>query len=176
MRNRSIGLSALLLFLAMTVGCAPPPPYLRNYRFAPEPALAVMFKPGSQAPALSVMVSVIGIRRGDPDKSIPPAVELRMRFENNGKEPARFDPQTLVLVTGSLQSFAPPQVHPPTTIQIEPGQTQMANVFFQFPPGSSPATMPLDALRLRWEVQLEGKPYLQTVVFERASPLYYDAQ
>ena len=162
-------------FLISSVGCAPPPPYLRGYRFAPEPALAVMFKPGTQTPALSVLTSVIGIRRGNPDSAIPPAVEIRMRFENTGQEAATFDPKSLVLVTGSLQSFTcSRRCIRRNFFQIAPGQTQTASVFFPFPPGMNPRMMSLDALRLRWQVTIEEKPYLQTVVFERASPLYYD--
>ena len=127
-----------------------------------------MFKPGTQTPALSALVSVIGIRRGNPDSGIPPAVEIRMRFENTGEEPATFDPKTVVLVNAALQSFAPPEVHPPKTVQILPGQTQMISVFFPFPPGMSPQMMPLDAVRLRWQISIDDKPYLQSVVLRAA--------
>ena len=133
-----------------------------------------MFKPGSQSPTVSVMASVIGIRRGDPDRGIAPAVEIRMRFENSDSQPASFDPHSLALVTGRLEPLGTPEVHPPTALQILPGQPQTISTFFPLPPGTNPRTMPLDALRLRWEITLDGKPYLQTVVFERASPLYYD--
>ncbi|HET6250825.1 MAG TPA: hypothetical protein VFE47_24255 [Tepidisphaeraceae bacterium] len=171
MKFRKLGTLSTLLLVAVAIGCAPPPPYLRNYRFAPEPALTVMLKPGTQTPALSVLVSVIGIRRGDPDHGVPPAVEIKMRFENSGAETVTFDPQSLQLQTGSLQSFAKPEVHPPRAMEIAPGQTQSASLFFPFQPGASPGTVALDALRLRWQIIIDGKPYLQTVTFERASPL-----
>jgi len=176
MRMKTAGVLFGALFL-ISAGCASrSSPYVEGFRYAPEPALAVMLKQGTQTPSLSVMVSVIGLRQADSDNRLPPAIEVRMRFENNGQAPITFDPHSASLVTGALQSFDQPDARPPAPLQIAPGQTQTQTLFFPFPPGSAPRTMALDSLRLRWQVQIDGQPYLQTAYFERASPLYYGAE
>src|SRR5882757_1729833 len=105
MRVKWIGLFCGMLCLAGGCATTPSSPYVAGFRYAPEPALAVMLKQGTQTPSLSVMVSVTGIRRGDADNRTPGAVEVRMRFENNGQVPVTFDPHSASLVTGALQSF-----------------------------------------------------------------------
>jgi hypothetical protein len=167
-----------LLFLALAGGCSPASPYFTRYRYAPAPALVVVLPKGgeSQKPTLSVMASVIGIRRGGSTANAPPAVEVRMRFENNGPANVTFDPSTLNLVSGTLQPFSKPEIHGPKPVmQLAPGQTQTISVFFPFPHGTDLISMGLDTLRLRWEVQLDKETVLQTAPFERTSPLYYEA-
>ena len=178
MSIRAIGVFSGLLFLTLAGGCAPRPPYFSGYRYAPAPALVDVFRKGtdSERPPLSVMVSVIGIRRGGSTVEAPPAVEVRMRFENNGKTPATFDPSTLSLVSGTLQPFLQPEVHGPKPLQLAPGQSQTISAFFPFPRGVEPGAMGLDSLRLRWQVQLDNQSIPQTAYFERTSPLYYDPE
>src|SRR5690349_11363613 len=108
-------LGTLFGFLCIAAGCSTEPrsPYVPGFRYAPEPALAVMLKQGTQSPSLSVMVSVIGIRRGNADNRTPDAIEVRMRFENQGQAAVSFDPHSASLVTGGLQSFDPPDAAPP---------------------------------------------------------------
>ncbi len=173
MRMKLLGTLCGILWIATGCSTEPRTPYVPGFRYAPEPALAVMLKQGTQSPSLSVMVSVIGIRRGSADNRTPDAMEVRMRFENQGHAAVTFDPHSASLVTGGLQSFDPPDAAPPQPITIAPGQTQSQTLYFPFPPGTLPRTMALDTLRLRWQVQIEGQSYLQTAYFERASQLYY---
>lgn len=172
---RGMATVGLISMAAILTGCAPKPPYLRGYRYAPEPALVDVMKKGgeSQRPPITVMVSVIGIRRGGRDESAPPAVEIRMRFENNGSVPMTFDPATLTLVTGTLQIFEPPEVHGPRPLQLRPADTATIGAFFPFPPGARPRDFGTDSLRLNWQIQLEGQVIPQTAYFERTSTLYY---
>ncbi|HWE02813.1 MAG TPA: hypothetical protein VG326_10430 [Tepidisphaeraceae bacterium] len=176
MSIRLIGGFCGLLMSALVGGCAPQSPYLAGYRYAPAPALVDVFRKGadSQQPPLSVMVSVIGIRRGGSTADAPPAIEVRMRFENNGQAKVSFDPSTLNLVSGTLQPFLQPEVHGPKPLQLAPGQNQTISAFFPFPRGAGPRTMGLDSLRLRWQVQVDNQVIPQTAYFERASPLYYE--
>ena len=163
-----------LLFLMTAAGCAAPPPYLPGFRYTPEPALVVVPQPEKQEPTLTVMASVVGIRRGDPGAKIPPAVEIRLRFENNGPVPVSFEPRTLDLVTGSLQDFQPVETRPSQPFQLATGQSQTISAFFPFSQGLHPGMMSLDALRLRWHVTIDGQPVMQTVNFYRAAPMYYE--
>ncbi|HEX3357034.1 MAG TPA: hypothetical protein VHS31_08695 [Tepidisphaeraceae bacterium] len=163
----------ILFFLVTAAGCAAPPPYFPGVRYAPEPALVVVPQPGKQVPTLSVMASVIGIRRGDPHANVPPAVEIRLRFENNGPVAVSFEPRTLDLVTGSLQEFEPVETRPAPPFQLSTGQSQTVSAFFPFPPGFHPRMPSLDALRLRWTVTIDNQPVSQTVSFYRATPMYY---
>jgi hypothetical protein len=159
-------------------GCAPASPYLSGYRYAPEPALVdVMLKGNtSQKPPVSVLASVVGIRRTGATTAAPPAVEVRMRFENNGQVPISMDTGTLSLVTGTLIPLDAPEVHMqgPKVLQIAPGQPVTFSAFFPFPPTIVPHDPALNSLRLRWQIQIGDQVVPQTAYFERASPLYYE--
>lgn len=172
---RAVVYVGLVALGAVSAGCETSP-YLRGFRYAPEPALVDVMRKGgeSQRPPLSVLVSVIGVRRGGTAAAAPPAVEIRMRFENNGMVPVTFDPSTLSLVTATLQNFQPPEVHGPRPLQINPGQDAQISVFFPFPPGVDPRYSGTQSLRLRWQVQIDGQVVPQTALFERTAPLYYE--
>lgn len=160
----------LLLPLLCGMGCSSGSrsPYAPGFRYAPEPALVDVFRRGTKAPPLSVMVSVIGVRRADEDRRVPPSIEIRVRLENNGPARVSFDPATLQLVTGTLQPFLPPMVRPPTMIDLAAGQTQTINAQFPFPPGANYRNTNIDALRLRWQVRVDNQLVPQTALFERA--------
>jgi hypothetical protein len=160
------------LLLLIGSGCAPQP-YLSGYAYAPRPAVAQVFRRGTQqSPPLTALATVIGIRRADPNRHAPAAVVIRLRFENNGPQTASFDPGTLELVTGTLQAFPRPAITPPTTIDLAAGQRADVNASFPFPPGTGPGQMDLNNLRLRWTVRVDNFPVPQTALFERAGPDY----
>lgn len=172
---RLLGLLGLLASAAFSGGCViHEPAYVQGYRFAPEPALTVMRKPGSQVPAVSMLTSIIGLRYGAPSNNVPPALEIRMRIENTGSQPLTFDPRSAILVNGALQSFDPPEAHTNGPVHVAANQTDIVTLYFPFPPHTYPREMPLDTLRLRWQVELEGQSYLQTAFFERVSGLRAD--
>ena len=177
-RIQTIAAFLLVGLLSAIGGCSSSSSYVDGFRYAPEPALVDVFRRGSntqaQSPPLSVMVSIIGVRRADAKAGLPASVEVRLRMEANGPAHVTFDPHTLELVTGSLQPFGAPITQPPTSISLNPGQTQNVSAFFPFPPGTSYRTLILDTLRLRWLVQIDNQTVPQTAYFERASPLYYE--
>ena len=171
------GLCLTFIPLLLLIGCSQST-YVDGYRYAPEPVLVDVFRNGSGAqagaPPVSVLASVIGVRRADAKAGLPASIEVRMRLEDHGPVPVTFDPRTLELVTGTLQPLAAPIVRPPGVLSLTAGQSRNVGVFFPFPPGSSPRTLILDTLRLRWQIHVDQQLVPQTAYFERASPLYYE--
>jgi hypothetical protein len=161
----TIALAGLML---VGTGCQSGP-YLSGYSYQPQPGVYDVRKHGAeqQASPLTAMVSVLGVRRADPDHNVPASVDLRLRFESNGTEPISFDPSTLELVTGSLRPFLRPSVSPPMPLQLSSGQQQTVTATFPFPPNSKPEQWDLNELRLRWVVQVAGFAVPQTALFER---------
>lgn len=162
-----------LLFAAS--GCSQQSPYVSGYSFYPQPAVVDVVQRGAAQPMqqaqqtpLTVLASVLGIRRADPKHSIPESVAVRLRFENNGTSRVTFDPHSLELVTGTLQAFMPPITTPSYPIEIAPGQRQEVNAYFPFPPNMTASQMNLQNLRLRWEVRIDNYPVIQTALFQRA--------
>jgi hypothetical protein len=168
----TIGLAALLLAGA---GCAEQP-YYSEYTFNPQPAVVQVFQRGdTKTPVATVLASVIGIHRGDPDRGRPPTIDIRLRFENNGPAPINFDPTTLDLVTGTLFPFSRPQVSPPMPIDLPPGQRAEVTASFPFPPNTAPDNLNMTNLRLRWTVRVNNFAVAQTALFERSGSAYATA-
>ena len=160
-------LLAFVAGLLLVSGCSSSP-YVSGYTYYPQPATVEVLRRGSNLPPpLSVLVSILGIHRGDPKHSIPYSVVVRMRFENIGQSRVSFDPRTLELVTGTLRSFPPPIVEPPQPVELAPGQRRELTAYFPFPPNTKASQMNLKNLRLRWEVKIDAYTVPQTALFER---------
>jgi len=158
-------------------GCAHSP-YVSGYTFYPQPAAAEVYhQVGTQEQTpVTVLASVLGVQRPDPDRRIPFAIVVRLRIENNGTAPVTFDPKSLELVTGMLRTFGPPDVRPPRQIDLAPGERQVVTATFPFPSNSDPGNFSLSALRLRWQLRVDGYPVPQAAVFVRSRPDYtYDS-
>lgn len=149
-------------------------PYLSDYAYQPRPGIYEVRKHGAeqQAPPLTALVTILGVRRADPDHHVGPSIDVRLRFESNGTEPVTFDPATLDLVTGTLRPFPRPYVTPPMSFDLASGQQQDVTASFPLPPNTSPDQMDLNQLRLRWVVHVAGFPVPQTALFERTGAGY----
>lgn len=168
-----IVLTALLLLMAP--GCASQP-YVPGYYFYPQPATVEVYHRGAgpQTP-LTVLASVLGVRRADPEHHIPYSMAVRLRLENNGDALIQFDPHSMELVTGTLRAFGPPLTNPVQPVDLAPGQRPEVTAYFPFPPGTTVSQINLDNLRLRWEVRIDNYSVQQTAIFERTAPDYsYD--
>lgn len=149
-------------------------PYLSAYSYQPRPGIYEVRKHGAeqQAPPLTAMATIVGVRRPDAEHHIGPSIDVRLRFESNGTEPASFDPSSLSLVNGMLQPFPRPYVNPPSIVTLSPGQQAEVTASFPFPPNTKPDQMDLNELRLRWVVHVAGYPVPQTALFERVDSGY----
>jgi len=172
-----VALFALAMLLCNSAGCAPEP-YVSGYQYYPQPAVVDVKQRGANQVPMTVLVTIVGVRNADRDTHRPYAVEVRLRFENNGPASAVFDPGTLDLVTGALQPFPRPQVQPPVQLNLAPGQRAEATALFPLPPGATPGQMDLNNLRVRWQVRVNNYPVPQTALFQRVpggdSGSYYE--
>jgi len=168
-----------LLGAIVTVGgCSGP--YVSGYTYYPQPAtVEVLQREGNQRSPLMVLVSVVGIHNEDRRQGIPYSVVVRMRFEVVGQSKVTFNPASLELVTGTLRSFLRPRVTPAGVMTLSPADRSELTAYFPFPPDIGAADMNMRNLRLRWEVNIDSTPVIQSVVFERieggGSDVDYDA-
>jgi hypothetical protein len=147
-------------------GCSQP--YVSGYTYYPQPAtVEVLRRNGNQRSPLMVLVSVLGVHNEDTSKGIPYSVVVRMRFENVAQSNVTFDPASLELVTGTLRPFSRPRVTPPGQMTLPPGERRELTAYFPFPGDTGVSDMNMRNLRLRWEVNIDSTPVVQTVVFER---------
>ena len=165
-------LLVLALAAPLLAGCAQSQ-YVPEYAFYPQPAAVEVANPtgpqNRQVP-LTVLANVLGIRNADPNSHIPYSVAIRLRFENNGPSRVVFDPRTLELTNGELRAFPPPQTDPGRVLVSAPGERKELTAYFPFPPGTTARDWDLKRLRLRWRVNINDYPVLQTAYFERGQP------
>jgi hypothetical protein len=175
--------AALLALVGLLGGCST---YLPDFDYYPSPAL-VMIPQSLQAPAtqpattqqampaepaaMNVLATVVGVRREDPDKHLPEAVEIRLRLEN-GAMPAAFDPSQVQLVTGGLVTLGPPTMVPAQPMTLSPGEQVVVLGIFPLPPRLSVSTLDLSGLRLSVPITINGRPVQAGMNFQRINPYY----
>jgi hypothetical protein len=180
--TRLSGLVLAPILLVFLGGCSQ---YVEDYNFMPHPALAEIGPPQAQGqpapgqtaqqpPPVSVLASIVGVRRADSKQNLPESVEVCLRVENNGPGPITFDPRSLALLDGHLVQFPPPVVRPPQSITLAPMQGAIIGAFFPFAPGHSYQDTDLSSLELRWAVDMGGQGVAQAVDFRRVVWGYYD--
>jgi hypothetical protein len=164
----------VLAGLCLLAGCADYP----DLDYSPRPALAeIEAAPPDKSPPVSAFASVIGIRPADKDDDLPLSMEVRFRLENNGPHSVSFDPQTMMLTTGSLIDFDPPVTRPAHPVTLATNERAQFTAYFPFPPHHSYDNVDLRSLQLRWRLQLDGSNIGQVVSFNRIYPYhryYYD--
>jgi len=164
-------LFVIVLTVAALGGCSQ---YVDGYRYAPQPALVPVASSNPQEHSpVTTLVSVVGVRRRDAKENLPASVEIRVRLENTGSQPVLFDPGSLRLATGDLESFPPPQTLPPGPQTIGAGQVAEVRAYFPFPPGRSYDTMNLASLLLTWNLQIGQQNVPERTQFTLLVPVYY---
>jgi len=140
----------------------------------PRPAVAnIPPAPPQTYPPVTALASVIGVRLPDSRQGIPTSVQVQLRIENNGPETVVFQPQSMQLLDGVLMDFPPPMVPAPSPVTLAPQQSASVSAYFPFPPGRSCDNTDLNALQLRWSVQVNGQIQGQAVSFSRVFTAYY---
>jgi hypothetical protein len=162
---------AALSLLLLLGGCAT---YVDGYRYMPRPAVAnVPPTPPQTVPPVTAFASVIGVHLPDSSQGIPLSIQVDLRIENNGPETVVFEPQSMQMLDGELMNFPPPLLAPAGPVTLAPQQATAVSAMFPFPPGRSYDNTDLNALQLRWAVQINGHNQGQAVSFTRAAPVYY---
>ncbi len=174
-------MSVAMFVLLSLSGCST---YLPDYHYLPQPALVVIpqgFPPAAtqpvqtsttlptvavEPPAMNVLGTVLGVRRGDEWHNIPEAVEIRLRLEN-GPTPAMFDPSQIQLMTATLVPLGSGQATPKQPVELSPGQDYGVTVIFPLPAGASEDTLDLRGLRLSVPLTIDGHPVQAAMNFQR---------
>lgn len=175
-RESRIGLlwlAAITIASLAGAGCETGP-YLSAYSYQPRLVPFGVAKHGAeqQPPPLTGMVSILGVRRADPDHHVGASIDVRFQFESDGTQPVSFDPSSVSLVNGMLQPLPKPYVNPPSLVTLSQGQQAEVTATFPLPPNVTPEQMNLNELRLRWIVHVASYPVVQTALFERVGAGY----
>lgn len=150
--------------------------YISAYQYTPEIQEVTVFSSDTQnAEAARVLVSVVGVSRGDDESGIPPAVEIRLRFENHSAGAIAVNPAECRLFAADLREFPPPSAEPDGTIELEPGESVVITVRFPFPGGEIPGRFDLDGLNVRWSIQIDGVDRAQSATFNRLREMHYNS-
>ena len=168
---RLVVLSLILAALIALTGCESE--YASGYAFYPQPAAVQVVHPTGpqhQLVPLTVLVTILGVRNADARAHVPYSLEVRMRLESNGPDRVLFDPRTLEMTNGALRPFPPPITEPPGIVVLPPGRRQEVTAYFPFPPGTDARNFDLSTLRLRWRVDINDHPVIQTAYFQRGRP------
>lgn len=174
--KRCVGLlwlGAIALAALGGAGCESGP-YLSAYSYQPRPGIIEVRKHGAeqQAPPVTAMVSILGVRKADAEHHVPASIDVRFQFESNTNEPVSFDPSSVQLTNGMLRPLPRPYVTPPSPFQLSQGQQAEVSASFPLPANTTPEQMDLNELRLRWVVRVAGYEVPQTALFERTGSGY----
>lgn len=167
MDRRWISAVMCATLVSLLGGCAQSV-YVPGYTFVPQPAVIDVVRRDNKAGGqpLTVLATIYGVRYPDDSRHLPRAVEVRLRFENNGTTAVHFDPNTLDLVTGALKGFEAPSLVPPRVLEIAPGDRASMTAYFPFPRTDN-GPLDLQNLRLRWQIKIGDEVVPQTALFHR---------
>jgi hypothetical protein len=175
--GRLIGLLMIAFVAAGGGGCSR---YVGEFCYRPRPAVAALNAPATGrastsavAPGLTGYAIVVGVRRADAVAHLPLSVEVRLRLDNASVRDARFDPRSMEMYSAQLAAFGPPRVVR-REIELPPGQPVIIEAFFPFSENVSLDDLNMQALRLRWIVQVGSAAVPQEAQFRRAHRYYFD--
>jgi hypothetical protein len=141
----------------LSSACAMPRWY--DYGFSPAPLEAEVATADDPAAELRVLVSILGIARGQDGKA--DQVEVRMRLENLGTTPVKLLTDSFSLCSADLQLFGTPTVLPADVPILEASRSTVVDLAFPLPPEKHPTDMNLRGLNLRWTVSF-GEHHVTT--------------
>lgn len=170
--RRLLQLCGVVGMLGMVGGCSV---YVDGYRYVPRPGVAEV-RAATTEPAgvpVTVLATVIGVRREDKKEGIPASVEVRLRVEASGGETVTFDPQTLELSTGTLMGFGRVMVRPAGAVSLGANQSAEFSAYFPFAGGRSWDNTDMSTLQMRWLVVIHGQTVRQVTDFHMVVPVYY---
>ena len=113
-----------------------------------------------------VLVSVMGVHRGDTRTQDPASVEIQLYVQNTGASTVALRQVGLELISTDLRTFHPSQLDPPDGISVWPGQTMALTALFPVPDGDLYRETDLPLLMLNWTLE-SGKEQLSgTTTFQ----------
>jgi hypothetical protein len=136
-----------------------------DYTFAPAPLEIPIRSERDPRVEVRALVTILGIMKGY--SGAPDRIEVRMRLENIGGTPARLEPDSFSLVTADLQVFEHPELEPPETPVLQPGDVAAVDVAFALPLGKRPENFNLRGITLDWTMDFNGVRQRSSVPFSR---------
>ena len=155
----------LLLAAMMLAGCS-----VYDGRYAFEPpivSVGVLDDEAVETESVRTLVSVIGVRRNDPDTGLPASVEIRVRVENDGAAPVRLEPTTLSLVAANLRAFPEPIVTDPGPVHVASGEHAIVNAYFPIERVNGTRAVDLSGLNLHWALDIGDRRVTGSSDFKR---------
>jgi len=155
----------LLCLAAPCLATACSVPRWYDYGFSPSPNEIEVPSPGDSSADLRVLVTILGIARGQEKQ--PDQVEVRMRMENMGSTPARLITDSFALYSADLQLFGPAVVVPHDVPPVPAGGSATVDIAFPLPDGRGPDDMNLRGLNMRWTVAFGDRHVTTGATFSR---------
>ena len=160
---------------AMTVtGCQFP---IQQYKFEPKLNEVIVRETPDQLnevmqpeEAARALVSLLEIARPEGVYEL----RARLRVENTSKQPLTVRTDEMVLVSGDLQSFGAPRVHPRPNPTVVAGANETIELAFPFPPDQDPESVDLTTLNLQWMIESGEDRVPVRMVFNGEPVLYYN--
>ena len=160
MKRATAASSVLLLVLS---SCAST---YYDHRFLPAPLEVQVGVDGDPQSQARTLLTVIGIRRPDRRSGLPAQVEVRLRIDNLGRNPALLDEDSLSVVAADLRTLGVPTVTPrPEPIPHNGSATY--DLVFRLPPGATPKSYDLTGLNIGYTVDFGEQRVTTGVTFER---------
>jgi hypothetical protein len=147
--------------LALACACSA---YDARYDFEPRPFELGHVLPGGADRAASVLVSVVGVRKRDPERQLPASVEIRLRVDSQSDDEVRLEPDALQLFAANLEAFPAPLV-PDGALVVAGHGSGLLTAYFPFPDDEVPGTYDLGGLGLRWTLTIGGHPSTGNATF-----------
>ena len=139
------------------------------YRFLPAPLEVQVGVEGDPSMQARTLLTIRGIRRASEGRGA--SVEVRLRLENLGSEPAVLDLADLGLVAADLESFGTPVVSPSHAEPVAQGDHSLHDLSFPLPDGREVGDLDLSGINLRWSVVFADVRVTMGATFERRSSL-----
>ncbi|MCP3905082.1 MAG: hypothetical protein GY715_15770 [Planctomycetes bacterium] len=160
-------LRLILLPAALLVGgCTST--YLHQFAYVPMPAKLELTARADEMPLVRILVSVIGVRRADRDAGLPVTVEMRVRVENLGTdETLTFDPTSLTLLSGDLETFSPPVLSTDAPMTVPAHGASTVEALFPVPGDGTTSAVDMDGLNLQWTIRLRDRAIPGSVTLTR---------
>jgi hypothetical protein len=139
-----------------------------DHTFLPAPLEVQVGVEGDPASQARTLLRVVGIRKPSKQTGRPAQVEVRLRIENLGENPALLDVDSVSLVTADLRTIGVPEMSP-APAPVPRGAFAVYDIVFRMPPGARPKDYDLAGLNIGYTIEFGEQRVTTGVTFERCA-------